>query len=292
MANLQQQLPDVLFTNVAVYIGTSGSANQKLTIQLMDHINAVVGFVKIADKSIAKAFLENEFKALQRIGGLQLPDVVIPRKQRLFHIDDTTCLYQDNSFESGTDCGYAIDERISNAATTIARQTSDATSLDDFYAGKSRQYKALPLDSGIIRALQQAIDQLSAANVPSVSVHGDFVPYNIKLKPGGIALIDWEFYQERGFPLYDLFTFVYQGGVHILNQQPAALINDIRDPHSANGRYIQQYLKELTIDSALLKPLLMLCLAEGLWMYLSLRSDADPVNNHFTAGLLVLNNEN
>ena len=287
--NLQQQLPDVLFTNVAVYIGTAGSANQKLTVQLMDTANEVAGFVKIADQSTAITYLETESNALQRFGGLNLPDLAIPRKPHLFHTNDAACLFQENIFDSGTDCGYSIDERIFRAALAISRQTSDTNNLNTYYAIQSEHYRALPLDSGIRQALQGAIDQLAANHVPSVSLHGDFVPYNIKLKPDRIALIDWEYYQERGFPLYDLFTFVYQGGVQILNKQPAALIQDILNPQSTNGTFIRQYLKELSIDPALLKPLLMLCLAEALRMYLSLRSDADPVNNHFTAGLLVLN---
>jgi len=288
LAEIQAHVDIETIRDVSVYIGTPGSANQKITIQLMDGNCDVAGFVKVADNNTAARYLKNEQNAINKLSGITIETFEYPGDLHLFNVQTYTCLHQENIFENAAACGYTLHDPVYNAALEMAQKSAVTDNLAAFYSEKSQQLNNLTKEPYIQHSLQSALEQLDKQSIHPIFIHGDFVPYNIKLKNDKLALIDWEFFRSRGFPLYDLFTFVFQGGVQILKKEPRVLVDELLTVKGNNGRFIRQYLQQLNIDGSLLKPLLLLYFAEALHHYLTLSSDADPLNNHDIAGLTYL----
>ncbi len=285
LADIRRELAEVPFREVSVYVGTAGSANRKLTVQLMDEQHRICGFVKIAGNSVAAGYLQNEYKALQTLGVFSFSRLEIPRRVKIFSQGNRTVLYQENIFDGGRPCPYAIDETILQAALEMAQISPRPESIALFYAEKSRKYRNLAITPPLQNALQSALARLEKHQVPPILIHGDFVPYNIKIKSPHIALIDWEFCRERGFPLHDLFTFVFQGGVYIFRKKPRTLLDELQSPAHPVHATLKRYLQVLQLEPALLGPLLRVYLAEGLHQSLTLRGKAECADNLFMDGL-------
>jgi len=61
--------------------------------------------------------------------------------------------------------------------------------------------------------LPVGVQKLAEAKVRPVVFHGDFAPWNIKVKAGTWTLLDWERGEPRGMPTWDWLHFVVQPAV-------------------------------------------------------------------------------
>jgi hypothetical protein len=65
--------------------------------------------------------------------------------------------------------------------------------------------ETLPANLGT--ALERLHDELGPVSMPLSLAHGDFVPWNTRLGPQSLFVLDWERASEGMSPLYDVFNF-------------------------------------------------------------------------------------
>jgi thiamine kinase-like enzyme len=157
--------------------------------------------------------------------------------------------------------------------------------LQEFYETKKADVRRTLLEPNLRELIIKNIEVLRENNIPFVFIHGDYVPYNMKVRNDKLALIDWEYSSESGLPLFDLFTFIYQGGYQIFNKKIEFLIYKILDRSGRNYNYFKKYLEKLNIDVEMISPLFVIYLTESLLLHFIRRSDADIKNNQFYHGL-------
>jgi hypothetical protein len=63
--------------------------------------------------------------------------------------------------------------------------------------------------------LQNEIHDLEKVPLPSVWMHGDFWLGSILYNSEKVGFIDWEFFSERGVPLWDYFSLIFHIGIRI-----------------------------------------------------------------------------
>ena len=272
----------------SVYVGTKNSANQKLTFQLMDSSCNIIGYVKLADNNLSASYIKNEFDVLNKITNYTLANIIYPQKLKYFSFDTYTILFLENIFEDSIYAGYEINQLNYNVSLEIAEKTKTYENLQEYYEDKKVEIKKLPLELNLIEWIIENTEVLRENAVPNVFMHGDYVPYNMKTKNDKLALIDWEYATEVGLPLFDLFTFVYQGGYQIFNIKVERLVNKILNQSNNNYSYFKKYLNKLNINEKMIRPLLIIYLAESLLLYLKRRSAPDIENNQYRGGLKYL----
>ncbi len=270
LADLQNALPEVNFSRVSVYVGTPGSANQKLTLQLMDEAGAIRGYLKLAEQNTpAAAYLQNEMQAVAFLSQRSLSGLGFPAQSRLLPLGKYLALYQEAVFEGASPCGYRLNRPLLRGALALADATQNTAGLPEFYRAKAAELDTLDLPAPLQELLQRSLQRLAEHAVPTVALHGDFVPYNLKIKAGELIAIDWEFFRERGLPLHDLLTYVVRGDLFIRKKTP---LNSIKQVLSDKNKrhYFENYLKQLNINRILLKDLIVVVLVENLYLLKSL----------------------
>lgn len=108
-------------------------------------------------------------------------------------------------------------------------------------------------------------------DVPTILVHGDFTPWNIRITPeSGCVLVDWEWTDFDGLPGYDLFRFQFindrifgskEGGSPVLRARSIGT----------------EYLRRMDLDAALLPRLAIAYQLDQLGTDFNYRSPEDTV---------------
>lgn len=285
---IKQNINQNEISSISVYVGTKNSANQKLTFQLMDNHYNIIGYVKLADNNLSTSYIKNEFEVFSKIKKYTLVKLIYPQKQKIFSFNKYTLLFLENIFKDSIYVCYEINELLFNASLEIAEKTKTYGNLQEFYGVKKVEMKRLPLEHKLIEWIIKNIEILRENNIPIVFIHGDYVPYNMKVRNDKLALIDWEYSSESGLPLFDLFTFIYQGGYQIFNKRIKRLVDEILDKPGKNYSYFKKYLEKLNINEEMIGPLFIIYLTESLLLHLIRRSDANIKNNQFYLGLSYL----
>ncbi len=192
--------------SVAVLVGTPGPP-QKFTARIFDERGGVLGYLKYAEKKVARKRLRQECHLLSN-----LPDGAGPD------------LLKFGPFGNG--------EAL--LTTTLVGEPVPATlhangSLTTFLASLTVS-PAVPLEThqwvGIIRDqpgpdVDPWLEALSGRSWPVVVQHGDFAPWNLLQRPGGsLGAIDWEYGTLEGFPHLDLAYYVLQVLALVQRQPP------------------------------------------------------------------------
>ena len=90
--------------------------------------------------------------------------------------------------------------------------------------------------------------------LPSVWLHGDFAPWNLKHTQNGIQAIDWEDAKEDGLPLQDLIHFYYIQ-TYLFNEKKNLLTQNSAKP------FIKNYCSSLKIPFTIIHKLELFYLA-------------------------------
>ena len=67
----------------------------------------------------------------------------------------------------------------------------------------------------VLIELENQVRKIEKTKLYSVWMHGDFWDGSILYNNGNIGFIDWEFFSERGVPLWDYFSLVFHIGINI-----------------------------------------------------------------------------
>lgn len=189
-----EAIPGVSYATVRV--GTPGPI-QKVTVQLRDRTHAVVGYVKCAEKPMARVRLRQEYDLLK-----QLPAGVGPEPLKYGRLGDYDALLLS-----------------SVSGTLLSPYLNGRWELDDLLDRLVRAER-YPVDEhpGIVALLSHCtfvrdewLAPLRGQAWPVVIQHGDLAPWNVLRGPDGrLCAVDWEQGTLSGFPYLDHCYYVLQ----------------------------------------------------------------------------------
>jgi hypothetical protein len=197
---------------LAFYVGVP-SPHRKVTAQVLTPEGKTLAYAKIATSSLAQAALETEKRALLRLSesaGLKgsVPEVLgslpwhggkillitmgppRPGPRRLSSVHLHFCTHLFRSFEV----------REAFAESPMWTRISEI-----WLHLRNSSPETLPANIG--PALERLHDELGPVSMPLSLAHGDFTPWNTRLGPRSLFVLDWERASEGMSPLYDAFNF-------------------------------------------------------------------------------------
>jgi hypothetical protein len=197
---------------LAFYVGVP-SPHRKVTAQVLTPEGKTLAYAKIATSALAQEALETERRALLRLSesaGLKgsVPEVLGslpwhggtillitmgpprpgPRRLSSAHLRFCTQLFR--SFE---------------VREVFAESPMWTRISETWHHLRNSSPETLPANLG--PALERLHDELGPVSMPLSLAHGDFTPWNTRLGPRSLFVLDWERASEGMSPLYDAFNF-------------------------------------------------------------------------------------
>ena len=215
LAHLETMLASVVgvgTVRLAFYLGVP-APHRKVTAQMLAPDGKTLAYAKIATSPLGRAAVESEKRALLRLsesadlqgavprvlgslewhGGTILvvtmgPPRPGPRRLSSVHLRFCTQLFQS----------FRVQE-------TFVESPMWARMHEIWLRLQHSSPETLPANLG--QALERLHDELGPVSMPLSLAHGDFVPWNTRLGPQSLFVLDWERASEGMSPLYDVFNF-------------------------------------------------------------------------------------
>lgn len=206
---LGEFLGDVLpqVTPAMLLVGTQGPA-QKLIVQLQDKGGRIVGYLKYAEKPMARRRLRQE---CQMISGI--PAGVGPEVLKHGTLGDGEAILTT-----------LLPGKVLRATLPPTRDLTGL--LMSLAVLPPMPLESHPWVSYMREQSGQEVDTWLAALTerrwPVVVQHGDFAPWNLIRSPDGrVGAVDWEYGTLEGFPCLDLAHYVLQVSALIYRRRPS-----------------------------------------------------------------------
>jgi hypothetical protein len=215
LARLETKLASVVgveAVRLAFYLGVP-APHRKVTAQVLTPDGKTLAYAKIATSPLAQAAVETERRALLRLSesaGLQgtVPKILGsldwhggtillitmgpprpgPRGLSSVHLRFCTQVFQS----------FRVQE-------TFVESPMWTRMSETWLRLKHSSPETVPANLG--PALERLHDELGPVSMPLSLAHGDFAPWNTRLGPRSLFVLDWERASEGMSPLYDAFNF-------------------------------------------------------------------------------------
>jgi hypothetical protein len=215
LARLETMLASVVgveAVRLAFYLGVP-APHRKVTAQVLTPDGKTLAYAKIATSPLAQAAVKTERRALLRLSesaGLQgtVPMVLGslawhggtillitmgpprpgPRGLSSVHLRFCTQVFQS----------FRVQE-------TFVESPMWTHMSEIWLRLQHSSPETLPANLGL--ALERLHDELGPVSMPLSLAHGDFAPWNTRLGPRSLFVVDWERASEGMSPLYDAFNF-------------------------------------------------------------------------------------
>lgn len=272
------------FSEFSFYVGTSGSINRKITILLLDKHGNSPGIIKYPLSKDSAVYINNEYEALGKLSQYHFPNLITPKKFQTVSVEDKALLFQENILLGASRLSNCLNSVIVDASFELSNYTI-STDVSHYLDDLLIRAFELPLDKKLFNQVQVALQLIIEKRVPLVTIHGDFVLYNMQKKESKLALIDWE-YSRPGLPLFDLFHFVFQGKYQIEKMKVSNCLKEVFS--KKNVDYYKSYLKKLSIDEDIISALFLLYLIDALLFDIRVKPETKVKENHFYNALRLL----
>ena len=193
---IQEFVGDALpqFSWMVMLLGAPGPA-QKITFQLWDAQSNIVGYLKYSDIPLACQRIEQEYQVLSNI-------TQGPTPLKYGSLGTGKALLTSPISGKYIAAKLPPDNRLLQFLQGLI--VSDPVPLSDhpwFHRVKDRAEKIL----------LRSLEALKNRDWPIALQHGDLLPSNLLLTPGGnICAIDWEYGYLKGFPYMDLTCYILE----------------------------------------------------------------------------------
>jgi hypothetical protein len=215
LVRLETELAQILGESdvrVAFYVGVHG-AHQKLIAQVMTLSGEILAYAKIGVPPRAKAAVEGEHRVLLRLSESEVLRGKVPEVLGHFDWQEGKVLLMTSAPKrsgpgqlTGVHAKFCetvfssfAQECVFGEGPIWARMTETVHRLNSVFPD--------PMPAYYNRALQLLGDELGSVHVPLSLAHRDFAPWNTRLGPSGLFVLDWEHAEEGVPPLYDAFHF-------------------------------------------------------------------------------------
>lgn len=211
----------------ALSIGTPGFF-RKLTVQVMRMDGEVLGYIKLPLTEAASERLRHEAKMLEYLSNFSELSNYIPKLLHAGNWGDGYIVFQSGSpTQVGPTEFGALHQKFLEKLWGVRRVSKPGYVLLDEVAARWRKVESQmdslwqTLGAG---ALAKASRELSGVNIPCGIMHGDFAPWNTRLKDGKVYVYDWEWASLEAPNSWDIHHFRVQvtslldksGGSHLL----------------------------------------------------------------------------
>ena len=226
---LQRRLEN-LFSREDIYLALSsgapeGARNRKASAAVMDKRGRILAYLKLAGSGLSESLLRNEARVLRSLEGRGIP---APRLIEADRIDGTFVTAQS-----------PLPGRPDSSTLTAAHMRF----LDGLRFGPG-----MPLhDTDLIRSLNERIaaspehrtELMAGLEIamagpadapPGVAVlHGDFAPWNLRLRGGEVSAFDWEYGRLSGPAGLDEIHYRIQTGYLLRRWSVDRATHELRD---------------------------------------------------------------
>ncbi len=202
--------------NIAIYCG-SDSPRRKITLlaEAEKQARAIDFVVKIADTPEGATAIRQEGEALQALEGAKLFCEV----PQLF-LEDT---WQGHAIQVQSALPLSTGPQIPELTVNHLRLLASLSRLDRQeiplckttswksiqLAQKSNEFEKWPLP--VQKLLKNLLsEEFGSAEIVCHRTHGDFAPWNIRVKKDKFYVFDWEDSLKDGLPFSDAFHFIYR----------------------------------------------------------------------------------
>lgn len=199
-------LPEVART--VVLIGTPGPA-QKITAQLRDEKNRVVGYIKYAEKSAARSRLRQEWRMLHELPGGVGPE---PLKHGQLGGGEAILIspMAGRRLPSRSSPVKGVDAVLGSLHVLPDTPLEDHPGVHQFTSSQRPP------------EIDLCFEVLADTSWSVVAQHGDFAPWNLIRKPNGtVGAIDWEYGTLESLPYLDIAHYVLQTSALIHRWPPS-----------------------------------------------------------------------
>lgn len=201
----QEVMPDL--TSAIVLAGTPGPA-QKVTAQLRNGDDRILGYLKYAEKEAARRRLKQEHTMLSA-----LPVGIGPKAIKFGAMGDGEALLSSALPGELLPATLPVPEGVIHLLDRLI--SSPTQRLEDHPWVRHLQSRGLP------PRLNACLEALSDRNWPVAIQHGDFAPWNLlRSSDGVVRAIDWEYGTPEGFPYLDLAYYILQTSALIYRWNP------------------------------------------------------------------------
>jgi len=283
----KKEIKDNRIFDVSVYVGTAKSKNRKLTFLLIDEFGNNLGILKYPIEKESRLFIKNEFNSLEKIKECNFNSINFPKEAKLFDFETNKVFYQENVFINTKQLRNELNEIIVNAAVELAIKTKRKYLFGYFDKILADLNKTTELNCFILKYKKNS-EELLNLELPLISVHGDFVLYNMQSDGERLHLIDWEYFRD-GLPLFDLFHFIFQGNFQIEKKSVHKCIRDIFNKN--NRQFYKCYLSRLNLNISqsdmdkIIRELFFIYLIDNLIFDKNIKTDFDFDKSHFYQAL-------
>jgi hypothetical protein len=208
------------------------SSTRKLIVFLLRG-SAVQAILKIPLTQEARVSVANEAAALEQIRAHQARQQQEPpfqTPQKIFHDNASGWLAQTWVDGAPSPRTFAVEHAECLLRLVLPEKTASLTQAIDRLTAKHADISRGGVDPAVREGLMRAAD---SSQLPQTCVHGDFVPWNIKIEHRQLRIFDWESARFDGAPLQDICHFFYKQDYlfHDVGDLPATLLDH---PHVAH----------------------------------------------------------
>lgn len=193
------------FAFATVLVGTPGPA-QGLTVQLRDEEDRVLGYLKYVKKTAARKRLHQERSML-----LNIPEGIGPELMKFGPLEGGEAILKSPLAGEPTPVTLPPPNGLFELLRSMV--VVPPLTLEEHPWVERMQDHGAPV---------AWFEILAGREWPVVIQHGDFVPWNLLIRPdGAFQAVDWEYGIMEGFPHLDLAHYLLQTSALIHRRSPA-----------------------------------------------------------------------
>jgi hypothetical protein len=198
--------------HVAFYVGVP-APHRKVTAQVLTPAGKTLAYVKIATSPLAQAAVEVEWRTLVRLSESESLRGKVPEVLSWFPWKEGKALLITSGPEhagpkklSSVHSSFCESLFLSFAEENVFHESPMWTRMTETLLRLNMDLPD-PLPAYYGRAFQRLSEELGPVLLPLSLAHRDFAPWNTRLGPEGLFVVDWERAEQRVIPLYDAFHF-------------------------------------------------------------------------------------
>jgi hypothetical protein len=215
LARLETMLAPVVgveAVRLAFYLGVP-APHRKVTAQVLTPEGETLAYAKIGTSPLAQAAVETERRALFRLSeSADLQDAVPKVLGSLDWHGGTILLITMGPPRPGPRGLSSVHLRFCTRVfqsfrvqETFVESPMWTRMSEIWHRLRHNSPETLPANLGL--ALERLHEELGPVSMPLSLAHGDFAPWNTRLGPRSLFVLDWERASEGISPLYDAFNF-------------------------------------------------------------------------------------
>jgi len=226
------QVAQTDYPQFAILPGNPNAPGQRCIFLLFDAKNNPIAVVKTSGSPDGRRLISQEINFLKNVPQ-HLPG--IPKLRSVFVNETVSAFAMD--FCKGVSPRFNDQTSVHKLLSAWAEPARVATVADTVL------WKRLLSEAGA--KISQAARELGGKHLCTVTHHGDFAPWNIRVHAGNWIVLDWERGEFEGLPVWDWLHFIVQPAILVHEASAAEVLLELTELF-ANPFFLQYAEKTKT----------------------------------------------